>query len=186
MATEPGDVGQSPDRYRAYLGLLAKAQLSVALQGQLGASDIVQQTLLQAHRKREQFRGRTEAEYRAWLRAILARLLADAARRIGPGQAGRAESLERALHESSQRLERWLASEESTPSQGLLRQERLLELSEALDRLPEDQRTALELRYLQGLSVGEVCRRMGRSTSSVASLLYRGLKGMRERMGDEA
>ncbi len=139
-----------------------------------------------AHRKREQFRGRTEAEYRAWLRAILARLLADAARRIGPGQAGRAESLERALHESSQRLERWLASEESTPSQGLLRQERLLELSEALDRLPEDQRTALELRYLQGLSVGEVCRRMGRSTSSVASLLYRGLKGLRERMGDEA
>ena len=67
-----------------------------------------------------------------------------------------------------------------------MRQDRLLELSEAMGRLADDQRTALELRYLQGLSVAEVCRRMGRNTSSVASLLYRGLKGLRERMGEEA
>jgi RNA polymerase sigma-70 factor (ECF subfamily) len=66
-----------------------------------------------------------------------------------------------------------------------MRQERLLELAEALGRLPEDQRTALELRYLQGLSVGEVCRRMGRGMPSVANLLYQGLKGLRERLSDE-
>jgi RNA polymerase sigma-70 factor (ECF subfamily) len=66
-----------------------------------------------------------------------------------------------------------------------MEQERLLELAEALARLPEDQRTALELRYLQGLPVGEVCRRMGRRTSSVANLLYRGLKALRGRLGDE-
>jgi RNA polymerase sigma-70 factor (ECF subfamily) len=52
-------------------------------------------------------------------------------------------------------------------------------------RLPEDQRTALELRYLQGMSVGEVGRRMGRGTPSVANLLYRGLKALRERLSDE-
>jgi RNA polymerase sigma-70 factor, ECF subfamily len=54
-----------------------------------------------------------------------------------------------------------------------------------MGRLPEDQRTALELRYLHGLSASEVCRRMGRGTSSVANLLYRGLKGLREPLGDE-
>ena len=114
----------------------------------------------------------------------MARLLVDAARRCSPGRAGQARSLERALEESSQRLERWLAADESSPSQGLMRQERLLELAEALGQLPEDQRTALELRYLQGHSVGEVCRRMGRGTPSVANLLYRGLKSLRQRLGD--
>jgi RNA polymerase sigma-70 factor (ECF subfamily) len=184
MSQDSANVGQPLERYRAYLGLLARAQLPAPLRGELGSSDLVQQTLLLAHRKREQFRGHSEAEFRAWLRAILARLLADAARRRGPGQPGRARSLERALEESSQRLERWLAADESSPSKGLMRQERLLELAEALGQLPEDQRTALELRYLQGLSVGEVCRRMGRGTPSVANLLYRGLKALRERLGD--
>jgi RNA polymerase sigma-70 factor, ECF subfamily len=186
MPDELRDEGQSLERYRAYLGLLARAQIPAPLRGQLGSSDIVQQTLLQAHRKREQFRGQSEVEYRAWLRAILARLLADAARRYVPGHPGRAQSLERALEESSQRLERELAAEESTPSERLMRQERLLELAEAMGRLPEDQQTALELRYLQGLSVTEICQRMGRSTPSVASLLYRGLKGLRERLDDQA
>jgi RNA polymerase sigma-70 factor (ECF subfamily) len=172
------------ERYRAYLGLLASAQLPAAQRSHVGCSDIVQQTLLQAHRKRDQFRGRSEAEFRAWLRAILARLLADAARRSVPGQPGRPHSLEGALEESSRRLEQWLAAEGSSPSEHLMRQERLLDLAEALGRLPADQRTALELRYLEGLSVSEVCRRMGRGTSSVANLLYRGLNGLRELLSD--
>jgi RNA polymerase sigma-70 factor (ECF subfamily) len=184
MTQDAVEFGQPLERYRAYLDLLARAQLPALLRGQVGSSDIVQQTLLQAHRKREQFRGHSEAEYRAWLRAILARLLSDAARRGGPGQPGRAQSLERALEESSQRLEQCLAADESSPSQGLMRKERLLELAEALARLPEDQRTALELRYLEGLSVTETCRRMGRGTVSVANLLYRGLKGLREQLRD--
>jgi RNA polymerase sigma-70 factor (ECF subfamily) len=184
MIQDPVGVGQPLERYRAYLGLLARAQIPAPLRGQLDSSDIVQQTLLQAHGKREQFRGRSEGEYRAWLRAILSRLLADAARRCNPGRPGQARSLERALEESAQRLERWLVADESSPSNALMRQERLLELAEALGRLPDDQRTALELRYLQGLSVGEVCRRMGRGTPSVANLLYRGLKALRGRLGD--
>jgi RNA polymerase sigma-70 factor (ECF subfamily) len=185
MSQQPAEVGEPLERYRAYLDLLARAQLSVALRSQLGSSDIVQQTLLQAHRKRDQFHGRSEAEFRAWLRAILARLLVDAARRYGPEQPGRSQSIERAVEESSQRLEQWLASEGSSPSQNLMRQERLLELAEAMGRLPQDQRTALELRYLEGLSVSEVCQRMGRGTSSVANLLYRGLKGLRELLSEE-
>jgi RNA polymerase sigma-70 factor, ECF subfamily len=184
MTQDPAEFGQPLERYRAYLGLLARAQLPAPLRRHVGCSDIVQQTLLQAHRKRDQFRGHSEAEYRAWLRAILAHLLADVARRSGSGPASRAPSLQRVLEESSQRLERCLAADDSSPSQRLLRQERLLALAEALDRLPDDQRTALELRYLQGLSIAETCQRMGRGTPSVANLLYRGLKGLRKQLGD--
>jgi RNA polymerase sigma-70 factor (ECF subfamily) len=186
MTQDRTEVGQPLERYRAYLDLLARAQLPAPLRSRLGPSDIVQQTLLQAHRKRDQFRGHGEAEFRSWLRAILARLIADEVRRSDPGPAGRLRSLERALEESSRRLERWLAADEFSPGRRLMWQERLQELAQAMGRLPEDQRTVLELRYLQGLSVAEVCQRMGQGTSSVANLLYRGLKALRERLGDES
>src|SRR3954454_20545580 len=123
MSHDPADSGQSLERYRAYLGLLARTQFPEPLRGQLDPCDLVQQTLLQAHRKQQQFRGRSEAEYRAWLRAILDRLLIDAVRRHGPGTGGRVQSLERALEDSSQRLERWLAADELSPDRGLMRQE---------------------------------------------------------------
>ena len=58
----------SAERYRAYLHLLARTRLNTWQHGQVDPSDLVQQTLLQAHRKREQFRGQTEGEWRAWLR----------------------------------------------------------------------------------------------------------------------
>src|SRR4051812_16538731 len=102
--------------------------------------------------------------------AILARSLVDATRRSGRQGGDRARSLEAALEQSSARLEALLASEQSSPSQGALRVERLTELAGALARLPEDQRTAVELRYLNGLAVPEVSTRMGKTTVSVTGL----------------
>jgi len=139
------------EQYREYLRLLARLQLDPRLRGELDPSDLVQQTLLKAHERLEQFRGETDAELRAWLRAILARNLADAVRKFGRQQGDRALSLEAALEQSSAKLEAMLATEESSPSQGLLRAERLVGLAEALAGLTEDQRTAVELHYLSGL-----------------------------------
>jgi RNA polymerase sigma-70 factor (ECF subfamily) len=172
------------EHYREYLRLLARLQLDPRLRAQLDPSDIVQQTLLRAHEHFDQFRGRSDEEMRAWLRAILARTLVDAVRRFGRQKGDRARSLEAALEQSSAKLEALLASEESNPSHGALRTERLIELAEALARLPEDQRTAVELRYLQGLAVPDVAERMGRSTVSVTGLLYRGMKALRDVMSD--
>jgi RNA polymerase sigma-70 factor, ECF subfamily len=170
------------EHYCEYLRLLARLQLDFRLRGQLDPSDIVQQTLLKAHERIHQFRGRTDDELRAWLRAILARNLVDAARRFGRQQGDRAQSLEAAVEESSAKLETLLASEESSPSQGALRAERLVNLANAMALLPNDQRTAVELRYLRGLAVPDVATQMGRSTVSVTGLLYRGMKVLREVM----
>jgi len=175
-----GQAASPLEHYREYLRLLARLQIDPHLRGQLDPSDVVQQTLLKAHEHYQQFRGRTDAELRTWLRTILARTLVDAVRRFG--RQGRAHSLEAALEESSVRLEVLLASEESSPSQGALRSERLVELAEALAGLPEDQRTAVEFRYLHGLSVPDVATQMGRSTVSVTGLLYRAMRTLRSAM----
>lgn len=185
MADESRHQGHHLERYRDYLLLLARIQLGAALQAKLDPSDVVQQTLLKAHQNWGRFRGRTEAEVAAWLRAILARHLADVARKYAPRLGGRERSLEAALEQSSSRLESWLAVEATSASQKCERQEQLLRMAEGLARLPDDQRVALELRHLRGLAVAEVARQMGRSTAAVGSLLYRGLKSLRECL-DEA
>jgi RNA polymerase sigma-70 factor (ECF subfamily) len=173
MAQPTGAPGRPLEEFREYLNLLARMQIGVGLRGRFDTSDLVQQTLLKAHENRDQFRGTTDAERAAWLRAILANQVRDAYRKRG-------QEPVRSVEETSLRLEAWLAAKDLSPSQRLVRNERWLVLAEVMARLPEDQRQALELRYLEGLSVVAVAQEMSRSISSVAGLLHRGLKSLRE------
>ena len=180
MATD--GPGRPLEAYREYLRLLARAQLDPRLQGKLEPSDLVQETLLKAHRARAEFNGHGEAATAAWLRKILVNTMTDAARRFG-AQA-RNLNLERSLAESSARLEQWLAADHSSPSAVAMRHEELLRLAEALSQLPSDQRTALELLHLQALSVDEVGERMGRTPAAVGGLLRRGMRKLRELLAE--
>jgi RNA polymerase sigma-70 factor (ECF subfamily) len=173
-------------RYRDYLRVLARVQLPVQLRGKLDPSDLVQQTLLRAHEKRSQFRGHSSAEEAGWLRAILANTLAEAARRFGRQQrdVSRERSLEAALAESSARIEAWLATHESSPSDLALRHEQQLRLAAALPRLPDDQRQAVELRHFGGMTIADIACEMGRSEIAVTGLIRRGLHRLRELLGE--
>src|SRR5437764_13707204 len=106
------------ERFRPYLLLLARLQLREQFRGKLDPSDVVQQTLLEAHRKRDQFRGHSPAELAGWLRQLLACTLADALRALGRAKrdAARERSLEAAREQSSARLGDWLAAEQPSPS----------------------------------------------------------------------
>jgi RNA polymerase sigma-70 factor (ECF subfamily) len=174
------------ERYRDYLRLLARIQLSPRLQTKVDASDIVQQTLLEAHKCRGQFRGQTEAERLAWLRAILANVLAAAARRFAAGarDLARERSLEAEVDLSSSRLEYLLAADQTSPSERTVRGEDLLRLARAMASLPADQRQVVELHHLKGMPLTEVAALMGRSRPAVAGLLFRGLKKLRELLPD--
>jgi RNA polymerase sigma-70 factor, ECF subfamily len=176
-----------PERFRTYLRMLAELQLGHGGRAKIDPSDIVQQTLLDAHRDRDQFRGRTEAEMAAWLRRLLACNLADAVRLLGRAKrdAARERSLEAAIESSSARLEAWLAAEQSSPSERAERNEAILRLVDALARLPDANRQALVMRHCQGLSLVEISARLGRTPPAVAGLLKRGLAELRILLPDE-
>ena len=180
-------LGESHERCREYLHLLARLHLDHRLQGKLDPADIVQQTLMRAHEKRNQFRGHTDAELTAWLRQILVNNLAEAVRRFGAESrdVARERSLEASLEESSARLESWLAADQSSPSQRFMRQEQGIRLADALAELPDDQRRAVELHHLKGYSVAEVGELMDRSRPAVVGLLFRGLKKLRQLLKDQ-
>ncbi len=175
---QPVDAGPWLERHRPYLTLLVRTHLDGRNRVQVGFSDIVQQTMLDAFAKLDQFRGSSDAELAAWLRQILKNNLADALRyqRRGKRDIGREQPLEGMIDSSFSRADQWLAAVQTSPSQRAVKQEDLLRLSAALIQLPEAQREAIVLHHLQGLKLAEVAQEIGRSEAAVAGLLYRGLE----------
>jgi RNA polymerase sigma-70 factor (ECF subfamily) len=175
------------DRFRSYLLLLARAHLPRRFQGKLDPSDVVQQTLLQAHRHAAGFRGQTAGEQAAWLRQILAATLANIARDLQRDKRDidRERSFATALDESASRLEAGLAAVGPSPSEEAERHEHSLRLADAIACLPEQQREAVVLRHFHDLSLVEIAEQLDCTTAAVTGLLYRGLKGLRQRLQDE-
>ena len=172
------------ERFREYLCLLARLQLDRQIQHKVDPSDVVQETLMTAHGAIAQFKGHGKEQLAAWLRTILASRLADAVRywHRAKRDVARERCLQLAVEDSSDRVEAWVASDTSSPSAKLSRQERLFELAGALARLPDDQRTAVEMHYFKGARLAEVAGQMGRTSASVAGLIRRGLTRLREQL----
>jgi RNA polymerase sigma-70 factor (ECF subfamily) len=169
-------------RYRSWLQLLARLQVESQFQGKFDASDLVQQTLLEACRDLSQFHGQTEAELLAWLRQILAHVLAHELRRYRGTQQrdlDREASLEQALAQSSQKLNDLLADPGSSPSQKAVKKEQEVLLADVLAKLPDDYREVIILRNMEGLSHEEVARRLGRGVGAVRMLWVRALARLR-------
>lgn len=164
-------------RWRPLLRLLAVQSLNPRFWRRVDPSDVVQRTLLEAHRERAKFRGSTEDELAAWLRAILRHRVIDEARRV-QCEKNDIDREERAVTETMSRL-RTQFRNSGSPSRDLVRHEESLRLAEALEKLPEDQRHAIELR-LQGRTLAETAEFLGRSKPAVAGLLHRAQVGLRD------
>jgi RNA polymerase sigma-70 factor, ECF subfamily len=177
--------GDDLERFRAYLGVLARMEVSPRLRDRVDLSGVVQQTLLEAHQALEgQPTEQTVQSTATWLRSILSHNLADALRKLVAGKRDirREWSLDAALDRSASRLEHWLAAEQSSPSQQAIRHEELLEMAELLSELPDAQRRAIELHHLRGMPLAEIAEELGTTKAAVAGLLHRGLKTLRTRL----
>lgn len=172
------------DECRPYLRLLAATGLNQKLQAKLDPSDIVQQTLLQAHKAQASFRGATEGELMAWLKQILTRNLIHATRDFGAVKrdVGLEHSLQATLEDSWLQLDQALAQTGSSPRDQAQKNEDQRQMCDAVAQLPEAQRRAVELHHFLGLRITNVAEKMEKTPEAIAGLLKRGMQTLRSQL----
>ena len=181
-------LGNLLNRYRPYLRILALRYLDSGVRSRVDPSDVIQQTCLDIHRDIDGFRGAHEAEWIGWVRRILENNVNQVIRRHIQAQK-RTVRKEAIVDESSKAHRIRNAgpiSNESSPSQRVMKGEQAVRLATLLGKLPKDQREALRLRYLEGKTLQQIADRFERSEMAVAGLLKRGLRNLRELGGSES
>jgi RNA polymerase sigma-70 factor, ECF subfamily len=178
--------GEARDRLfeecRAYVGVVARAQVESWLRQKVDASDLIQQTLLEAHRALGDFQGTTEAEWLAWLKRILSHNAADFVRRYR-GTAKRQARREVPLHVQTAGASDFFrdpADPGESPSQAFMKKEQELAVAQAMAQLSDDYREVIMLRNLQRLPFDEVAERMGRSRPAAQMLWMRAVRRLQE------
>ncbi len=171
---------------RSYARHLARDQVETSLRRKVDASDVVQQTMLEAYCGFEQFRGSTEKELLAWLRQILSHNVADfvrhylrtAKRELAREVPFRDPATTRPLGAAEP------AAAGPTPSQQVAGLETQLQVIAALDQLPPDYQEVIVLRNLERLAFAEVAKRMGRSRPAVQMLWMRAIRKLQGLLGE--
>jgi RNA polymerase sigma-70 factor (ECF subfamily) len=172
------------EKLRPLLVLLARQNVHPRLWKDVDPSGVVQETLAEAHQNRAQFQGSGPGALKGWARSILLNNLRDALRKVHRGMrdVDREVPMAAAIAETTSRLESQLAGGDPSPSEIAMKNEDLVELASALERLESAQRDAVELHHLQGRSLAETALLLGRSESAAAALLHRGLKKLKENL----
>ena len=177
----PEAFGRVFEACRGYLLLIARQELDDALRTKGSASDLVQETFVEAHRDFAQFRGQGEAEVLGWLRKLLLNNLHDFTRRYR--SAGK-RLLEREVSlDAADGLGMAFTSDSASPSEKFIEREKDAIVRQALDRLPEDYRQVLLLRYQEELSFEEIGFLMERSANAARKLWLRAIERMENALG---
>jgi RNA polymerase sigma-70 factor, ECF subfamily len=166
--------GEALEEYRGFLCYLARLHLDPRLSRKLDPEDIVQETLLKAHKAWDSCEAKTPGQVKAWLRTILLRTLARIVEKARE-EVNLEHSIHEAIEHSSARLRDYLAAEQTTPGAHAQRNEEALQLEEALRALPDRQREVVGLKHLQGWTLAQISEHLDISTAAVAGLLHRGI-----------
>jgi RNA polymerase sigma-70 factor (ECF subfamily) len=181
----PEELGRVLEAYRNYLLRIAEQELDPDLRTKAGASDLVQETFLEAQRDFARFCGTSEDELRAWLRQPLLYNLANFARRYrgtAKRDVGREVSLEPA---GSQEAGGGPAADTPSPGGQAVARERAEAVRQVLQRLPEDYRRVLLWHYEEQRSFEEIAGLLGRTPNAVRKLFARALERFQQEMGAE-
>lgn len=170
-------LGNVLEAYRRYLYQIATDELPKHPVASLSPSDLVQETLLRATEKFQDFRGATAVEFVAWLRETLHHKLIDASRWSIRAK----RNIERTMDGQEFPWASAVASEPS-PSSAARRNEEADTVRLAVAGLREDFRTVIELRNFDGLTFEEVGARMNRSADAARKLWWRAVEELADRI----
>ena len=160
------------------LCLNLRERLLATIRSRLGAAarqgtdpeDVLQASLVRALRSMQRFEWRGDGSFRRWLESVAIHVTLDAVRHQG--------------RRTVLRIDRDLPGDGASPSKGIRRQERLDRLEASMKSLSPDHRTVLRLARMDGLSIKDTAKQMGRSESAVHNLLLRATKQLRKSFGD--
>jgi RNA polymerase sigma-70 factor (ECF subfamily) len=173
-------LGDALEACRGYLLTVAQRELDPSLRAKGGASDLVQQTFLEAQRDFAGFHGKTEAELLAWLRRMLLNNLANFARdyrETAKRQLNREVGLPDA--DSSRLGDADPAGAAPSPSKQAMAHERTEAVLQALEKLPADYRQVVLLRYRDERSFAEIGQVMGRTANAVRKVWLRAVERLK-------
>lgn len=173
-------LGRALEGCRQYLLAVARHVLPPGLQGKVGPSDLVQETLLKAQQDFDRFDGDRESQLLAWLRAILLNNAANCTRQFATDMrdVGREVALD--VEDSHEVLANHVPAPGPSPSEAVLERERDEALEQALGRLSEPAREVVWLHNQENLSFEEVARWTGQSADAVRKVWVRALRQLRE------
>ena len=177
-------LGQVLEACRGYLLGIASRRLGDDLRSKGGASDLVQQTFLDAQCQFERFQGRSEKELLAWLRQILLHNLAHFQRHYR-ATSKRDLSREAPLAGEASSTDGGAdpATQTPSPSEQIVAREEAEAVQQALESLSEEHRLVLALRHQDRLTFEEIGRRLGRSVSGARALWLRAVERLNEELG---
>ena len=132
--------------------------------------DVLQAAFVQALNSIQRFEWQGDGSFGRWLESIAIHVALDAVRH---------QRRRKVL-----RIDRDIPGDDTSPSRGIRRRERLARLVVSMESLNPDYRTVLKLSRMKGLSIKETAQQMGRSESAVKNLLLRAIKQLRHSFGD--
>jgi RNA polymerase sigma-70 factor (ECF subfamily) len=167
-------MGQLLQDCRPYLLAIANVELEDEIAAKVGASDIVQNSILSAQRCIRDFHGANRDELLAWLRDILIKDLQQTHRhyRAAKRHVGRETQLR---EESYAGRSTRLIDDGDSPSTVASEREQEEQLCRAMDRLSHDERKVIELRNWQRLPFAEIGRQMDRSAEAARKIWSRAI-----------
>jgi RNA polymerase sigma-70 factor, ECF subfamily len=172
---------------RSYLLLVAERALAPDLRAKEGASDLVQDALVDAQREARRWKGRAEAsdELRAWLRAFLMHKIAHAARRYrGTGKRRIAREVSLSTVEADPSMAETLVADQTSVGTRAARREEEAALQSALNRLPERMRQTVLWRHNEDCSFEEIGRQLGCSNVAARNLWLKALQQLQAELKD--
>jgi len=150
----------------------AKRQLEPRLH-----ESVVQQTLLETFRDRAKIAGTSPGEVMAFAKTVLVRNVHDKLKALG--RICRDEDAEVPFDDDRADGVPLAGFLSQSPEGRAIRLEQMVQFLAALQKLPPDDAEIIELRIIQGMSVGEIARQVGKPDYSVSRSYRKSLEILR-------
>jgi RNA polymerase sigma-70 factor, ECF subfamily len=172
-------LGRALETCRPRLLYVARRVVARRLQPRVGASDLVQDTFVNATKSFRAFKGKQASDFLSWLRKILFNRLAEISR-----QGGRygASALQVSLQSADDPAKRRSLNEELSPSKIAAKEEVGQLIQAAVMRLPERHQKVLRMRYNDCLSFLQIGQQLGLTEDGSRMLFMRAVKRLKREL----